>query len=81
MAATGACGLTLRVKANKKKQKRKKNKKTHARNNKINGEKYNRKTQMETWKKRQKTSEAHSFRNTKIKTSYTLEDGHISRNT
>jgi hypothetical protein len=29
--------------------------------------------------KRQKTSEADSFRNMKIKISYTLEDGHIGR--
>jgi hypothetical protein len=27
-----------------------------------------------------KTSEADPFRNTKIKTSYTLEDGHVGRN-
>jgi hypothetical protein len=33
-----------------------------------------------TCKKRQKTSEADSFRNIKIKISYTLEDGHMGRN-
>jgi hypothetical protein len=39
----------------------------------------NRKTQMAK-KKKGKTSEADSFRNTKIKISYTPEDGHICRN-
>jgi hypothetical protein len=33
-----------------------------------------------TCKKRQKTSEADSFRNMKVKISYTLEDGHVGRN-
>jgi hypothetical protein len=31
-------------------------------------------------KEKQKTSEADSFRNMKIKISYTLEDGHVDRN-
>jgi hypothetical protein len=31
-------------------------------------------------KKRQKSSEAESFRNMKIKISYTLEDGHVGGN-
>jgi hypothetical protein len=31
-------------------------------------------------KKMAKTSEADSFRNMKIKISYTLEDGHVGRN-
>jgi hypothetical protein len=33
-----------------------------------------------TCKKRQKASEADSFRNIKVKISYTTEDGHVGRN-
>jgi hypothetical protein len=33
-----------------------------------------------TCKKKQKTSEADSFRNMKVKISYTPEDGHVGRN-
>jgi hypothetical protein len=32
---------------------------------------------METWEKKKKSSEAESFRHMKIKISYTLEDGHV----
>jgi hypothetical protein len=56
---------------------------THARNNKINEEKQNRKTQMETCSvttREKNTCEAESFRNMKVKISYTLEDGHVGRN-
>jgi hypothetical protein len=33
-----------------------------------------------TWKRRQKSSKAESFRHMKIKIPYTLEDGHVGRN-
>jgi hypothetical protein len=50
---------------------------TAARNSKINEEN---RTGKHKLKRASKTSEADSFRNTKIKTSYTLEDGHVDRN-
>jgi hypothetical protein len=34
-----------------------------------------------SWKRRQKTSVTDSFKHMKIKISYTLEDGHVGRNT
>jgi hypothetical protein len=55
---------------------------THARNSKINEEKQNKNTHgnvqsVATCKKRQKTNEADSFRNMKVKIFYTPEDGHV----
>jgi hypothetical protein len=59
---------------------------THARNSKLTKENRTKNTngnlQSVTTckKKQQKTSEADSFRNMKVKISYTLEDGHVGRN-
>jgi hypothetical protein len=56
-----------------KQQRKGKQTNTHARNSKINEENTNGNVQSVT-------SEADSFRNTKIKASYTLEDGHAGQN-
>jgi hypothetical protein len=60
---------------------------TYARNTKINEEKQNKNTngnvQSVTTRKKKpkkKPSKSDSFRNMEVKISYTLEDGHISRN-
>jgi hypothetical protein len=58
---------------------------TRARNSKINEEKQQKNTNgnmrsVTTCRKRQKASEADSFRNMKVKISYTHEDGHVDRN-
>jgi hypothetical protein len=56
---------------------------THARNNKINKEKQNKKHKWKRAKcdhvqeKETKTSEADPFTNMKVKISYTPEDGHV----
>jgi hypothetical protein len=56
---------------------------THARNSKINEKQTEQKNtngnvqSVTTCKKRQKTSEADSFRNMKVKIAYTPQDGHV----
>jgi hypothetical protein len=66
-------------------KKKQADKHTRRETTKVTKENSTGKTQMESirvWprEKRQKSSEAESFRHMKIKISYTLEDGHVGRN-